>query len=240
MKRLRIRKNCFLLALALFLGMGTSFAAQFSAVCSTGQTLYYNIISTTDHQVQLTFPGNYSTPYPSNFPKPTGNITLPSAVSYNGETYTVVMIGPRTFMNCSGLTGSLTIPNSVIEIGDNAFDGCTGFTGNLTVGNSVTKIDYMAFSGCSGFTGSLTLFRSCCREGFWQAHFDCLLGLDCRWCDWLWPYRRYVLYGYVPLGNASARFCGLPWARGFRRVRLRLRWTLGSIHAVCKVCAQGL
>ena len=58
-------------------------------------------------------------------------------------------IGYRAFHGCSGLTGSLVIPNSVTTIGDWAFHGCSGLTGSLTIGNSVTDIGGSAFQGCS-------------------------------------------------------------------------------------------
>jgi hypothetical protein len=38
----------------------------------------------------------------------------------------VTSIGAGAFYGCSGLTGTLTIPNSVKSIGDGAFGGCTG------------------------------------------------------------------------------------------------------------------
>ncbi len=62
-------------------------------------------------------------------------------------------------MECSGLSGSLTIPNSVISIGSDAFSGCTGLTGTLIIPNSVTSIEKNAFYGCSGFS-SLELSNS--------------------------------------------------------------------------------
>ncbi|MDE6049319.1 MAG: Ig-like domain-containing protein [Paramuribaculum sp.] len=69
-------------------------------------------------------------------------------------------IGDNAFLDCSGLTGSLTIPNSVTTIGDKAFAYCSGFTGDLTIGNSVTTIGDNAFAYCSGFTGDLTIPNS--------------------------------------------------------------------------------
>jgi hypothetical protein len=50
------------------------------------------------------------------------------------------------------LTGSLTIPDSVISIDDWAFENCVGLTGSLIIPNSVEIIGDNAFSGCSGFT----------------------------------------------------------------------------------------
>ena len=96
---------------------------------------------------------------------PTGTLTIPSSVTYTNQygqthTYSVVSIRYGAFMNCSGFTGSLTIPNSVTMIGEQAFSNCSGFTGSLNIGNSVTSIGYHAFYGCSGFTGSLTIPNS--------------------------------------------------------------------------------
>ena len=72
----------------------------------------------------------------------------------------VTMIGISAFSNCSGFTGSLTIPNSVYMIDRRAFINCSGFTGSLTIGNSVTTIGEAAFYGCTGFTGSLSIPNS--------------------------------------------------------------------------------
>ena len=145
-KKLHPQKSLFALLLALFVGMGTAYAADFSAVCSTGQTLYYNIIDATNHYVAITFPGTVNNWY-EGYTKPTGNITLPSSVTYDGATYTVKEIDWYAFYNCSGLTGSLVIPNSVTLIDYYAFSGCSGFTGSLTIGNSVTTIGNDAFYG---------------------------------------------------------------------------------------------
>ncbi len=61
----------------------------------------------------------------------------------------VTTIGYGAFYGCSGLTGDLTIPDSVTSIGINAFHGCSGLTGDLTIPDSVTSIGNSAFSGCS-------------------------------------------------------------------------------------------
>ena len=149
---LHFQKRFLAFFIALIMGTGTAFAAyDFSAVCSTGQTLYYNIIDATNHYVEITCP-NTSYPYWEGFTKPTGNITFPSTVTYNGITYTVTKIGAMAFDECDGLTGPLTIPNSVTEIGGAAFQQCNGFTGMLTIGSSVAEVGIGAFSLCTGFT----------------------------------------------------------------------------------------
>ena len=89
-----------------------------------------------------------------------GTLTIPSTVTYDGTTYTVIGIDEGAFSDCLGLTGDLIIPNSVTGIGNWAFAGCEGFNGSLILGNSLTYIGYEAFHGCIGFTGNLTIPNS--------------------------------------------------------------------------------
>jgi len=173
MKRtLQHRKGVFALLLALVLGMGTAYAYSFSKTCSTGQTLYYNIINFTQHYVEITYPANNNADPWGGYTKPSGNITLPSSVTYNGVTYYVKRIGDHAFDQCYNLSGSLTIPSSVTSIGDGAFNYCYGFTGNLTIGSSVATIGEQAFSQCSGFSGNLTIPSSVNTIG-WAAFSQC-------------------------------------------------------------------
>ena len=67
-----------------------------------------------------------------------GNVVIPSSVTYSGNTYAVTSIGDYAFSRCSGLT-SITIPNSVTSIGSGAFYSCRGLT-SITIPNSVTSI----------------------------------------------------------------------------------------------------
>ncbi|MBQ2559444.1 MAG: leucine-rich repeat domain-containing protein [Fibrobacter sp.] len=95
----------------------------------------YNIISANEVSVTYTSNDDYS-----------GNITLPSQVTYNSVLYQVTFIGGGAFCRCSGLT-SVTIPSSVTSIGSNAFYECYGLT-SVTIPNSVTSIGSDAFSYC--------------------------------------------------------------------------------------------
>ena len=89
-----------------------------------------------------------------------GSLSIPSTVTYNGNTYTVTAIANYAFYNCSGFTGTLTLPNTLVTIGNYAFGSCNHFVGSLTIPNSVTTIGNSAFSYCSSFTGSLTIGSS--------------------------------------------------------------------------------
>ena len=85
------------------------------------------------------------------------SITMPSGLLKIGDyafAYTklsqidlshVQSIGAYAFYNCSGLTGPLTIPDSVTSIVDWAFLDCTGLT-SVTIGNSVVCINSNSFS----------------------------------------------------------------------------------------------
>ena len=151
-----MQKRFFALLLALCMGSGTAYAYSFSETIS-GKTFYFNITNSTQHYVEITYPGTSIYGPWDGYTKPTGSITLPSTVTNNNVTYTVKAIGDYAFYECSGLTGTLTIPNTVTTIGDDAFNGCSGFTGSLTIPNSVTSIGQYAFYHCTGFNGSLLI-----------------------------------------------------------------------------------
>lgn len=88
------------------------FAYDFSKKNSDGKTIYYNITSTsTPKTVAVT---DHDTYYYS------GEIKIPSSVTYNGVTYSVTGIGEYAFYYCSNLT-SVTIPASITYVGLFAF-----------------------------------------------------------------------------------------------------------------------
>ncbi len=77
-----------------------------------------------------------------------GDIVIPSEITYEGVTYPVTSIGSKAFLACSGMT-SVEIPNSITYIADYAFSKCTGLT-SITIPSSVTSLNWSAFSDCSG------------------------------------------------------------------------------------------
>ena len=122
-------------------------------LCATAATaydfvkggIYYNITSTTDFTVEVTYRGSSYYEYSNLY---SGNVVIPESVTYNGSTYSVTSIDSYTFRGCSGLT-SVVIPNSVTSIGEHAFYDCSGLT-SVVIPNSVTSIGSCAFEGCSG------------------------------------------------------------------------------------------
>ena len=174
--------------------MALSFSAKagFYAPCSTGQVLYYEILS----------PQEVAVSYGTASCTITGALVIPSVVEHEGVNYSVTSIGNSAFVYCSGLT-SITIPNSVTLIEQNAFYGCSGLGSitveagnpmydsrnmcnaiirtadntlivgckNTTIPYSVTSIGDDAFQDCSGLN-SITLPNSVTSIGEW-AFYGC-------------------------------------------------------------------
>ena len=144
-----MKKLLFLKLLALVVCLSSALSAtayDFSAVYN-GKTIYYNITSSTNKTVEVTYKGTsdangcYS-----------GYVTIPSTVTNSGTTYTVTAIGEEAFANNCNLTG-VTIPNTVTSIGEYAFTYFEGgWTANqitsITIPNSVTTIGEGAFRYC--------------------------------------------------------------------------------------------
>ena len=147
---------------------------DFSAVCETGQTLYYIITDEEQKTVKVTFPHEPENPWESNFwegyEKPQGSMTLPSTVIYEGETYTVTAIDDCAFFECDGLTGTLVIPGSITDVGDHSFYACTGLQ-VVELQEGVTTIWHRAFQSCSGIA-SITLPNTITTI-FHEAFSDC-------------------------------------------------------------------
>ncbi len=83
-------------------------------------------------------------------PNYTGNVVIPSTVTYNTVVYDVKRIAYSAFSGCAGLT-SVQIPNSITSIQAYAFVGCTGLT-SFVFPPAVTVIEDLTFSGCTGLT----------------------------------------------------------------------------------------
>ena len=85
-----------------------------------------------------------------NTPSYSGDIVIPSTVTYEGTTYSVTSIVRETFKGCTSIT-SISLPESVTSIGDWAFYGCTSLT-SISLPKSVTSIGVSVFEGCTSLT----------------------------------------------------------------------------------------
>ena len=134
-----------LLSLLLFVVVGLSAvqAYDFSVVLPSGQTLYFTITSNSaPYTVEIILPQSKSSYI--GYKKLTGNLVIPSTVTYQERTYNVTSIGDYAFNFCYGLT-SVSIPNSVTAIGKYAFAYCICLA-SVSIPNSVAAIGRGAFS----------------------------------------------------------------------------------------------
>ena len=124
---------------------------DFSAVCSSGHTLYYKITNDAEpYTVCVTYPDCYLETinrYYVKYDKPFGNLVIPDTVMNNDIKYVVIAIGQYAFYDCRDLT-SVFISNSVTSIDYYAFQNCSNLN-SITIGESVTDIQSGAFSRCS-------------------------------------------------------------------------------------------
>lgn len=143
------------ITLSLLIGIAAkSFAYDFSAVCESGQTLYYTITSTLHHRVIVDMGEESSTI--------SGDVILPMFVDYGGTTYTVYGIGQSAFRDDT-LLNSITLSDSINYIEDGAFTRCSHLR-EVRMGNNVRYIEDGAFYRCSQLE-SLELPNSLCLIG---------------------------------------------------------------------------
>ena len=174
-----------LLALVVCLSSALSASAYDFASYYNGVQIYYNITSSTNKTVEVTYKEDGYYNYHGTYAYE-GAVTIPSSVYYNGSYYTVTAIGRFAFCQAGRLTSitipntitsigdyaffafesdsepngltSVTIPNSVITIGEGAFDRSYSLQ-TVVIGDGVTTIGEDAFSSCWNIT-SMTVGKS--------------------------------------------------------------------------------
>lgn len=142
--------------LALFLMMiSLSAEAQKFNHTYNGVTVTYNILSVPKHEVEVYYVPKYVTA-----------VTIPAAVSFNGEAFRVVRIGNgycksggglfsecddyNSFNNCK-LLKTVELPNTIREIGKRAFEDCVWLR-HINFPYSLHKIESSAFIRCESLT----------------------------------------------------------------------------------------
>ncbi len=111
---------------------------------STGTTIFYSIIA--EGEVEVTYGYGGATAGTSY----SGDVTIPTTVTYNQTTYNVTSIGDHAFYGCKTLT-SIVIGDGVKTIDTYAFGNCEGLE-SLTLGSSVETIGVDAFFNCLKLT----------------------------------------------------------------------------------------
>ena len=162
----------------------------------------------------LTFYLNGNSYFPNNnavvfdcYESKSGNLIIPSTISYNGTTYSVTSIGDRAFYYCSGLT-SVTIPNGVTSIGGSAFYGCNGLTSIVSnavvppaLGNEV--FPYPNSCNVTVPCGSLEAYTS----SQWNNYFPNRIEEDCSSAlQEVESTREFVVYPNPARGFATVEF----------------------------------
>ena len=165
-----------LFAILTLMVLSTSaFAYDFSAVCESGQTLYYYILSNDNHEVAVTNPMVGW----DGFTEPEGDLIIPETVEYEGINYIIVKIGRSAFSGCREIT-SVVLPNTIRKIEAFSFDDCSGITSEIIIPDQCTSIGGYAFYGCSAMS-SLTIGASVDTIQF-NAFEDCT-GLQSIYCN---------------------------------------------------------
>ena len=118
-------------------------SADFWAVNTNGDTLYYTIIGNNEVSVSSTDDLDWRRLQLS------GTLVIPSTVTHEGTAYTVTTI--NDFADCN--YSALDIPNTVTVLGQGCFSQCTTLTA-VTLPSSVVEIQQLAFHGCIALTSA--------------------------------------------------------------------------------------
>lgn len=106
------------------------------------QGVRYSFVSTTEQTVEVASSSQSAGSDGSS--SYSGDIIIPSTVTYSGKEYTVVGIGESAFVNCVGMT-SISLPSTLTYIKKEAFNVCLGLK-KITIPKNVESIGYDVFS----------------------------------------------------------------------------------------------
>ena len=79
--------------------------------------------------------------------KYTGRVVVPSQISHNGYTYTVISVGENAFAGSDGLT-SVQLPSTVRGLSSCAFLGCSGLR-QVSLPENIKVFSSCTFTGCT-------------------------------------------------------------------------------------------
>ena len=116
----------------------------FVAKTVEGIDMTFKIISEEEKTVQV---GNGTKNTPAIADSIAGDLSIPSSVEWNDNTYSVVTIGNYAFYNCASLT-EVIIPELISSIGTYAFSGCKSLT-SVNIPAGITSISNYSFYNCT-------------------------------------------------------------------------------------------
>ena len=129
----------FVITLCLLIGIAAnSIAYDFSAVCESGQTLYYTILNNQSNRVIVDRGDEIFI---------SGDVIGPMTVEHDGTVYTVYGIGEHAFIGDT-LLSSIVLSDSIRYIQEGAFFKCSNLR-HTSLGASIQSIGNSVFSRCS-------------------------------------------------------------------------------------------
>lgn len=145
-----MKKSLLVLTLSLVAIITYAAPYDFTAKVSSGQTLYFKVLNEAARTVAIcnetggrSTAGWVSPAYSNESKRPTGDLVIPSTISYSGKTYTITTIDTLAFYQCSGLT-SVSIAEGITAINANAFEDCTKMT-KATLPTTLTHLGQWVF-----------------------------------------------------------------------------------------------
>ena len=102
--------------------------------------------------------------------EPSGDLVIPSTITHNDTVYTITTISRNAFWKCTNIT-SLTLPNTLNSIIQGAFAGCTGITGEVVIPNSVIHLGADTFRSCTNLNS--VVFGNALAKIGWAAFKGC-------------------------------------------------------------------
>ena len=176
--------------------------------------IYYNVTGT--NTVEVTKGSTYGDDY-------SGNVTIPSSVTYGGVTYQVTAIGASAFLSCHDLT-SVSIPTTVTTIGEGAFYYCTSLT-KVIIPESVRTIDAWNFYKSDELTTVVlpstlysmgnNCFGSCSKLSKVTCRSTATPELGSSCFSYAYSSKPAL---YVPEGSVSAYQANSNWSRYFSSI----------------------
>ena len=192
-------KHLTLMIAALLISFGAmaqNVEYDFASACSSGQTLYYKILSSNPPQAEVVL-GVAS--------EEGGDLIIPEMAADTTNTfrlYEVISIADKAFEyfnTFSEKAGILVIPNTVLTIGEKSFHS-SAFT-NISLSESLVSVGDYAFYSVYELTGSLVIPQTVTSIGKHAFHACSISG-----CGFTGP--LVIPYSVTSIGEKAFYGCG--------------------------------